>query len=238
MSPDLVATFWLVSFLLVLVPGADWAYVITAGLRDRSIIPALGGLLLGYLALTLVVATGLGALVAAYPVVLSTLTAIGAAYLLWLGVRTLISARTAVFPGPIVPDTAAAITPATATGSLAAVATMPIQVLTPALPGVAARLGTGAWISGMNPKALLLFVALLPQFTDASGSWALPVQLGALGLVHVLNTAIIYSVLGVTVRIVLRGRPQVARIVTRVSGIAMILIALTLVAEQLHGLFV
>lgn len=237
MSPDLLATFWLVSFLLVLVPGADWAYVITAGLRDRSIVPALAGLLLGYLTLTLVVATGLGALVAAYPVVLSTLTAIGAAYLLWLGVRTLIAARTAVFPGPAVPDTAAEIAPPLPSTTIASVATMPITVVSPALPSVGARLGTGAWISGMNPKALLLFVALLPQFTDTSGAWGLSVQLGALGLVHVVNTAIIYSVLGVTVRVVLRGRPRVARIVTRVSGIAMILIALTLAAEQLHGLF-
>ena len=44
------------SFLLVLVPGADWAYAIAAGLRDRSVLPAVAGLLAGYAVLTTVVA--------------------------------------------------------------------------------------------------------------------------------------------------------------------------------------
>ena len=33
------------SFLLVLVPGADWAYAIAAGLREQSVLPAVTGLL-------------------------------------------------------------------------------------------------------------------------------------------------------------------------------------------------
>ena len=35
MAIGTLAAFWAVSFLLVLVPGADWAYAIAAGLRDR-----------------------------------------------------------------------------------------------------------------------------------------------------------------------------------------------------------
>ena len=33
MAVGAVAAFWAVSFLLVLTPGADWAYAIAAGLR-------------------------------------------------------------------------------------------------------------------------------------------------------------------------------------------------------------
>jgi threonine/homoserine/homoserine lactone efflux protein len=38
-----LAAFWAMSFLLVLVPGADWAYAIAAGLRDQSVLPAWPG---------------------------------------------------------------------------------------------------------------------------------------------------------------------------------------------------
>src|SRR5262249_51801967 len=44
MAIGTVVAFWAVSFLLVLVPGADWAYAIAAGLRDQSVLPAVAGL--------------------------------------------------------------------------------------------------------------------------------------------------------------------------------------------------
>ena len=56
MAVGTLAAFWAVSFLLVLVPGADWAYAIAAGLRDRSVLPAVAGLLAGDAGLTAVVA--------------------------------------------------------------------------------------------------------------------------------------------------------------------------------------
>lgn len=66
-----IGAFWSVSFLLVLVPGADWAYAITAGLRHRSVLPAVGGMLSGYVLLTAVVAAGLATAVAGSPTVLT-----------------------------------------------------------------------------------------------------------------------------------------------------------------------
>jgi len=84
-----VVAFWGTSFLLIMTPGADWAYMITAGLRNRSVVPAASGLVLGYVALTAVVAAGVAALVARTPDVLTALTLIGAAYLIWLGVTGL-----------------------------------------------------------------------------------------------------------------------------------------------------
>ncbi len=58
MSLSLLAAFWAVSFLFVITPGVDWAYMISAGLRERVVIPAAAGLLAGHLAATLVVAAG------------------------------------------------------------------------------------------------------------------------------------------------------------------------------------
>jgi len=76
-----VAAFWAVSFLFVITPGADWAYAITAGLRHRSMLPAVAGLVGGHLAATLVVAAGVATLIAGTPLVLTALTAGGAVYL-------------------------------------------------------------------------------------------------------------------------------------------------------------
>src|SRR6516225_8791559 len=88
MALGTVTAFWAVSLLLVLVPGADWAYAIAAGLRDRSVLPAVAGLLAGYVALTAVVAAGVAALVVRWPLALAVVTVLGALYLLWLGITT------------------------------------------------------------------------------------------------------------------------------------------------------
>jgi threonine/homoserine/homoserine lactone efflux protein len=201
----LLTAFWLVSLSLVVVPGADWAYAIAAGLREKAIAPAIAGMLFGYLAITLVVAGGVGALIASIPVILKVLTVVGAMYLLWLGGGIL--ARPSV---PVVAD--AKVTDSSLIWSLRGFAT-----------------------SGLNPKALLLFVALLPQFTSRSGAWTISEQMGVLGIVHILNCSVVYSFVGVASKIVLRTRPKVARMVSQVSGAAMITIAVLLLLEQLVG---
>jgi hypothetical protein len=89
MSVGTVAAFWAVSFLFVITPGADWAYAMAAGLRHRTVLPAVGGLLAGHLAATGAVAAGVATMVARSPTILAALTLAGAAYLIWLGVTTL-----------------------------------------------------------------------------------------------------------------------------------------------------
>ena len=89
MALGAIAAFWLVSLMFVVTPGADWAYAITAGLRHRTVTPAVGGMLAGHLAVAAVVAAGVAALVSRSPVAMPALTAGGAVYLLWLGVGML-----------------------------------------------------------------------------------------------------------------------------------------------------
>ena len=203
MAGGTVAAFWAVSFLFVVTPGADWAYAIAAGLRHRVVLPAVGGLLVGHLAATAVVAAGVGAVVARSPLLLTVLTAAGAVYLVWLGIGML--ARQAV-PQAGVDDA----------------------------PGSWMRQAAkGVGISGLNPKVFLLFLALLPQFTDPNAAWPLAAQIVVLGLVHVTSCAVVYTGVGTGARRVLRARPAAARAVTRCSGAAMIVIGVVLLGEKL-----
>ncbi|MBV9795378.1 MAG: LysE family translocator [Actinobacteria bacterium] len=203
MALDSVLAFWGVCALLIAVPGADWAFVIGAGLRGPSVIPAVAGLVLGYTGLTVVVAAGVGALVARTPAALTVLTVVGGAYLIWRGVASL-----ARHPDPVTP------------------------AATPAPPAPTATLVQGLGVSGLNPKGLLLFLALLPQFASRHGSWPLPAQLALLGLVFTVTCGAFYLGLGSVVRTTLVSRPWATRALTRISGAAMIVIGALLLADR------
>lgn len=89
MEMSIVAGFWVVSFLLIMTPGADWAYAISAGINGRRVVPAVMGLMSGHLLATLIVVAGVGVLIAQHPLALTGLTVAGALYLLWLGITLL-----------------------------------------------------------------------------------------------------------------------------------------------------
>lgn len=61
--------------------------MISVGMRGRGVVPAAGGLLSGHLAATLVVAAGVGGIVAGTPLAMAALTLAGAGYLLWLDIN-------------------------------------------------------------------------------------------------------------------------------------------------------
>jgi threonine/homoserine/homoserine lactone efflux protein len=209
MAASSILAFWAVAALLIVVPGPDWAFVLGSGLRGRTAVPAVGGLVLGYGADTVVVAAGVGALVARSPALLTGLVFVGGLYLVWLGARTL--AR------PKAPD------PGTDRGAGA-----------PASTG-RATLARGIGVSALNPKGLLVFVALLPQFTSPRWSWPLPAQLALLGLVFMASCAAFYLCLGTFARTILNARPAAALTVTRFSGAAMIVIGGLLLIGRLAG---
>jgi hypothetical protein len=77
---------------------------------------------------------------------------------------------------------------------------------------------------------------LLPQFTCRDGAWSISAQIGAMGLVQIINSAVIYSLVGAGARIVLGTRPRVAHMVSQFSGAAMIVIALVLLIEPFLAL--
>lgn len=202
MNIDTLAAFWAVSFLFVITPGVDWAYAISAGLHGRRVIPAVAGMVSGHLAATLIVVAGVGGIVARMPVIMTLLTLVGAVYLLWLG------------------------------ANLLAAPAAPIR-------GTEGDAGSsfkwyvkGFSVSGLNPKVFLLFLALLPQFSDPHSAWSVPMQLIFLGIIHMLSCGAVYLVVGFCAKALLGARPNAASVINRLSGVVMMVIAITLIAER------
>ena len=205
MNPELFLAFVLVAAALACTPGVDWAYSIAAGLRQRSFVPAVAGLCGGYVLHTVLLVAGLAAVLTGAPGVLGWITLAGAGYLMWLGISTLRSWRQASF-------TAGA-------GN-----------------GGSTRLRSflqGMGTSGINPKGLLFYVALVPQFVSAEAPLPVPVQSGLLGMTFVLLAGLVYTAVAILSRTLLQTRPGAARMVTLASGIIMVVLGVVLLGEQL-----
>jgi len=229
MSSSSFAAFWAVSFLFVITPGVDWAYAISAGMRGRVVVPAVTGLLLGHLTATVIVAVGVGSFVAHNPTTLAVLTTVGALYLLWLGINMLIRPPQ---PGAVErPQETAMPFPPRERGKKTWGGPS-FSCETQESDSWARWTIKGAGVSGLNPKVFLLFLALLPQFTDPAAAWSVPVQIVALGLVHICSCGVVYLLVGFGSQTLLRTRPRAAQIVSRISGAAMTAIAVLLFAEQ------
>ncbi|ROR92432.1 LysE family translocator [Nocardioides aurantiacus] len=135
--------FLVASLLFIQVPGPSLLFTIgralTVGRRDALL--SVVGNALGVLGQVLLVAVGLGALVAASATVYTVVKVGGAAYVVWLGVQAVRhrrDAREALAAGPDAPA-----------------------------PGSARRaVGTGVVVGLTNPKTIVFFVAFLPQFVD------------------------------------------------------------------------
>jgi len=204
MELSVIFAFWSVSILFVLTPGADWAYAILAGIEGKFVSTAVTGLILGHLIAILCVAAGLGSLLNHFPILLTAMTVLGAGYLLWMGVHLLLQ-------------------PATISHT---------DGQNQSLMNAKAWLIKGVGISGLNPKVLLLFFALLPLFIHPKMALSPTVQIMMLGMIHLLSCAVVYMLVGVAAKKLLRTRPAAVKIVSRVSGGLMVLIALILVVGQ------
>lgn len=208
MSTSLLLAFWGVAALLIAVPGPDWAFTLASSAREATALPAVGGLMAGYVLLTGLVAAGVGALVVGAPGALAVLTVGGAAYLLHLGVRLVKD------PGEL-------------------------ELAHPGPDGGTpwwTQAVRGAGVSSLNPKALLLFLALLPQFTDPAAGWPVPAQVGALGAVYITTCGLFYTAIGTGARTLAARRPGALRAIPRLSGAAMVALGLAMLGQWAVGL--
>ena len=237
--------FIAVSFALAMTPGADWAYVISAGLGRHRVSSAVAGLSSGYVFHTALIVVGMSAVVASHPQLLSWLTLAGATYLLWLGINTCKSWRGAGFTAEetrakaIGTEGLDGLTPHIDRGTLkvAVVTHAPATVQQESRhrffgPAFFRGLGT----SGTNPKALLLYLALIPQFIHAEATFSVPTQTAILGISHMVLSVFIYTGVALGARVLLRQRPTAARSITLASGLIMIGLGLLLVIEQVPAL--
>lgn len=140
MPLDTWLAFFVASWLISLSPGAGAISCMSAGMRFgyRRALPNIVGLELGILFVLAVVATGLGAVLAASTAAFTAVKWLGVGYLVWLGVQQ--------WRAPAIsPDMEAGA----ATGS-----------------GAKALLLRGFLVNATNPKGLLFMLAVLPQFID------------------------------------------------------------------------
>lgn len=189
---EVLASFLGVTLFVVLSPGPDTMLILrySFGAGQRVGLAAVAGVQLGLLVHTLSVVFGLSLLVAASPGALRAIAIAGAVYLGWLGLRGLRD------------DDTLGVGPTAGTG---------------VGPLKAARDGTLTNL--LNPKVILLFVALLPQFV--SPDWGpVTVQLAILGAFIIVLSAAWQTALALGAERARRliARPSVQRVVNRATA--------------------
>jgi threonine/homoserine/homoserine lactone efflux protein len=155
-----LAAFLLTVYVLILIPGPSVVFTVSRGIalgRRAALATVLGNT--GGLALQLViVAVGLGRLLAASQTVLTAMQYAGAAYLVYLGVRSIRHRHR--------------LSVAVETGATQ--------------PQTTRRTVREGFVVGVtNPKGLILFTAVLPNFIER-GAGQVTLQLATLGAICVL----------------------------------------------------
>lgn len=197
---EAVLGFALVAALLTLVPGLDTALVLRTsltGTRRRAFATA-AGIQVGCLAWGAAAALGATAVLAASTTAYRVMTLLGAAYLVWMGVRLLVASWRA----PHGADPAAAA---------------------PAPPSAARGFATGLVTNLLNPKVGVFYLATIPQF---SATDVPPLAMGLLlASVHCLIGAVWLSalVLGSSALGARLATTAFARWVDRVTGGVLVL---------------
>jgi threonine/homoserine/homoserine lactone efflux protein len=140
-------------------------------------------------------ATGIGAILLASWELFFLIKWLGAAYLVWLGVRMVLSRSYVLASG-------------------VETSTPPQRMLTPFSYGLVTQ--------GANPKALVFFTAILPQFINPEA--AVPAQIAILGVSSILIELL---VLGIYVAVCQKARgmvqrPNFALSLNRAAGILLI----------------
>lgn len=146
-EPHQLLVFVVAGWLLNLTPGPDVLYIVSNALRagTRAGIVAGLGITAGCFVHIFAAAVGVGALLAASATAFTVLKWMGAAYLLWMGVRMLFSRASGDSGGGGAVIAAARAAPA-AKASLRSI-----------------FMG-GFWTNVLNPKVAIFFLAFVPQF--------------------------------------------------------------------------
>lgn len=195
MSLDAWLLFCATETVLCVTPGPAVLLVMSTALRKggRAGLFASLGILAANAFFFLLSATGLGALLLASPRGFKVITWAGAAYLIWLGARMVLSRGSELS----LPDAAPRATAAS-----------------PFIQGVITQ--------GSNPKAIVFFSALLPQFVDPGASLAPQIALLAASSTLIeLAVLSIYAALCHRARAI-TSRPALANVLDRAGGLLLI----------------
>jgi threonine/homoserine/homoserine lactone efflux protein len=193
--------------LLVITPGQDTFFILgrsLSGGRSSGIAAALG-ISAGSVIHTFAAALGLSALLATSPYAFMAVKFAGAAYLLYVGMRALLS-RASGLPG------------GNAGGD----------------DGRWAAFRSGVLSNLLNPKVALFFLALMPQFIDGASTakvtafLALGLSFVALGVVW----CVVLAIGAAKLRAAFLRRPSMAGVLNKIAGAMFIALGLKLATTR------
>ncbi|MBU3866980.1 LysE family translocator [Streptomyces sp. 4503] len=205
-STDRLLAFAVMSFLLIVIPGPSVLFVVGRALAQgrRAALTTVIGNTLGAYVLVVAVALGVGSVVERSAIVFTTLKLVGAAYLIHLGVKAVRQRRSlhAAFTGD-----------------------------GPTRGGLR-TLWEGFAVGVANPKTIVFFAAVLPQFVDR-GQGHVALQMLLLGLIFNAIAVVSDSVWGLaaaTARTWFARSPRRLALVGGVGGLSMIGLGVTVAA--------
>lgn len=202
--------YWLflaTAVLLIITPGQDTFFILGRSLTGgrRSGIYAALGISAGTVIHTIFAALGLSALLATSPYAFTAVKLLGAAYLVYIGIRALLSKDSGL------PRDAALVS-----------------------GDHWSAFRQGILTNLLNPKVALFFLALLPQFI-AAGSTQKVLAFLALGLSFVTLGAVwcvMLAVAAASLRAVFLRRPSMTQWMNRIAGTLFIALGIRLAAAR------
>jgi threonine/homoserine/homoserine lactone efflux protein len=201
-----LVSFSVAAFILIVVPGPSVLFVVSRGValgRRAAVVTAMGNAVGIYLQVV-AVALGIGAVIERSVMLLSAIRLLGAAYLVFLGVQAVRHRR-----------------------ALASV--LDVGAAAPARRSLALE---GFLVGVSNPKWIVFFTAILPQFIDPAGA-PVPLQMVALGAIAVAIAVVSDSIWGMaagTARSWLARSPRRLETLGGVGGLTMIGLGVRLAA--------
>ena len=159
--------FLTASLVVILAPGPDNILVLTRGvtLGRRAALVSAAGASTGLVCHSLFAAAGLSAVLASSATAYTVVKYVGAAYLIYLGVKSLLDRRRFVFSSGSAPHL-----------------------------GLRSVYSQAVVSNVFNPKIAIFFLAYLPQFANRSAEVGVALQLLLLGLAFAFVTLALFSV--------------------------------------------
>ncbi|WP_443796640.1 LysE family translocator [Dialister hominis] len=196
------------AILLTLAPGPDNMYILTKSLSagPRQGVTLAMGLATGPLWHTLLVMAGVAAFIQSSPASFMVLKYCGAAYLLYLSYDAFRSKGASIKAGDVVDKSES-------------------------FALYKRGFKRGFLMNASNPKVLLFFLAILPQFVQPNGFLSPSLQIGLLGLTFSIQAAILFSIAAICagqLKDTLIRHESFPLIMSRVEGTLLLLIAIGL----------
>jgi threonine/homoserine/homoserine lactone efflux protein len=206
-EPSTVALFALAALALIVIPGPAVLYIVAqsiGGGRSAGLVSALG-VATGALVHVGFAIVGLSALLVASAEAFTVVKLVGAAYLIWLGITTLLRKKGGRVGGHATEY------------------------------GKARLYRRGVVVNVLNPKTAIFFLAFLPQFVDQDGPVRAQLAvLGLVFVVLALASDAVWAIAAGSAAAMVRGSERFLRIQRRVSGTVYIGLGLATALTRSH----